>query len=78
MSEEIECEQCKEKVRKINAKQRFCSPYCSDVYKREEKIRKWVEKKPRKIDPEAAAKMERSALYNKGGGWMKRFTACRG
>ena len=79
MYEELECGICKEKVRKMSWNQRFCSPTCTEKHRANEVIRKWVEKKPRKkIDPDTAARMERSATYNKTAGWGNKFTACRG
>lgn len=78
MKEEIECAQCKERVEKKNYRQKFCSEYCKDEYKRKESIRKWVERKPRKPDPNKAARMEMSALYNNTGGWMRKFSTVRG
>lgn len=78
MEGEIECEQCKESVKRTHNKQRFCSPHCTAEYKKNERIRKWVEKKPRVQDIEAAGKMERSANYNKTGGWARKFSSVRG
>ena len=78
MQEEFECEVCKEQVTKTHAKQRFCSYDCREKHRQEETIRKWVEKKPRKSDPDKGARMERSALYNSTGGWLRKFSSVRG
>ena len=78
MEDSVECEQCKETVPKTNRRQRFCSPYCRSEYEKAEKIRKWVERKPRKSNPDKGAKMEWAALYHKSGGWARKFTAVRG
>jgi len=78
MQEKIECEICKERVKKINARQRFCSDGCREQHKRNEVIRKWVEKKPRKSDPDLSGRIERSAVYNKTGGWARKFSGVRG
>lgn len=78
MEEEFECEVCKERVRKTNHRQKFCSFECREKHKREEAMRKWVERKPRKPDHDKGGKMERSANYNQTGGWMRKFSNVRG
>ena len=75
---EQECGVCKEQFVKTCKRQLFCSPFCRAKHVQEERIRKWVEKVPRKQDPNLGDRMEAAALYNRTGGWMRKFVALRG
>ena len=78
MQERVECETCKEVVKKTNWNQRFCSYDCSEKHRIKEHFRKWVEKKPRKLDPDRNGRIERARVYHSTGGWMNKFSGYRG
>lgn len=57
--------------------QRFCSLTCQKKHKHDEYVERWINRKPRKRDPNLSAKLEMACLFGQVN-FLNKFNSFRG